>query len=164
MAEIRVAMPDNLTTWRLTVRAVARDSTVGEQRTTVLTSTPLVIRPLLPRRLIQGDTLLMAATVHNYDVQAQDIVATLTAENLVVHADAAQRIRLEAGEVQVVTWPVSAKAAGPASVLFRANGAIGDDAVTLPLTVERMAARDLSVFSGDFEGARSSPLNDHPMR
>ena len=72
-----VTLPDNLTTWRLDVRAVTsgreRPMLVGQTTFDLLSTKPVLIRPGTPRFFVVGDQATLAAVVNNNtdaDVQA----------------------------------------------------------------------------------------------
>ncbi len=66
-ATVKVRLPDSLTRWRAVVRAVTADEfpRVGQAVAAITTTQPIVIRPALPRQLVQGDQVLLSAIVHN---------------------------------------------------------------------------------------------------
>ena len=64
--------PDSLTTWRATVRAVTRDTFVGQVVGKVITSKNLILRLETPRFMNQGDTATLMGIVHNYLSDRQD--------------------------------------------------------------------------------------------
>ena len=66
-ASVKVTLPDSLTRWRIVVRAVTADEfpRVGEAVAKITTTQPIVIRPVLPRQLVQGDRVSISAIVHN---------------------------------------------------------------------------------------------------
>ena len=45
---VTITLPDNLTSWRLTAKAVTADTQVGETYTNITTSQEIVVRPILP--------------------------------------------------------------------------------------------------------------------
>ncbi len=68
-ATIEVRLPDNLTTWRLDARAwtAAHDGNLllGETTLDLLSTRPLLIRPVTPRFFITGDEPTLAAVINN---------------------------------------------------------------------------------------------------
>jgi uncharacterized protein YfaS (alpha-2-macroglobulin family) len=60
-----VVLPDNLTSWRVQVRGVTKDTQVGEAISEVVTTKELIVRPVLPRFAVIGDHLQIGAVVHN---------------------------------------------------------------------------------------------------
>lgn len=65
-----VTLPDNLTTWRLAVKAVTADTRVGETVNDVVATKALQIRPLLPRFFTAGDRSKIGAVILNTTDQA----------------------------------------------------------------------------------------------
>lgn len=65
VARVTLPLPDHLTTWRLQVRGITKDSKVGQAESGVITSKDLLVRPVTPRFLVAGDHLGFAAIVHN---------------------------------------------------------------------------------------------------
>lgn len=60
-----VDLPDNLTTWRLTLRAVTDDTLVGQTTDDIVATKELIIRPALPRFFTAGDRVQIGAVVQN---------------------------------------------------------------------------------------------------
>ncbi len=65
-ARATFTFPDSLTTWRATVRAISRDTLVGQVTHKVITRKNLILRLEIPRFLTQGDTATVTGIVHNY--------------------------------------------------------------------------------------------------
>ena len=161
-ATITVTLPDSLTTWRLTAKAVtAAETQVGEAFTKIVTQQPLVVRPLLPRILTAGDQVALSALVHNYSDAPQELAVSLAlsdtaqADLLQVLGDVTQTIQIEPGAAQIVGWAVTAQAAGEVQLVFGASGGDKDevaDAVRLPLTIRPLAIPDVQSQVGDFTG------------
>ena len=49
MGQVTVTLPDNLTTWVIESRGLTIDTRVGQAETEVVTTKPLLIRPVTPR-------------------------------------------------------------------------------------------------------------------
>ncbi len=64
-ATVEVKLPDNLTTWRVLARGLTRDTLVGEALSEVVTTKPLLVRPVAPRFAVSGDHFQIGAVVHN---------------------------------------------------------------------------------------------------
>ncbi len=69
-----VTLPDNLTTWRLIVRAISDDTLVGDASYEVVATKDLLIRPALPRFFTAGDRARIGALVRNTTAQALETV------------------------------------------------------------------------------------------
>jgi len=85
-ATFTVKLPDNLTTWRLDARAVTSGSDgltlVGQKTFDLLSTKPLLIRPVTPRFLVVGDTAELSANVSNHTNTALDVQVGLATRGL----------------------------------------------------------------------------------
>src|SRR5215212_2213630 len=68
--EVKMTLPDSLTTWQVDVRGLTVDTKVGQAETQIVATKPLLIRPVTPRFLVNGDHVLMAAVVNNNTADA----------------------------------------------------------------------------------------------
>ncbi|MFA6596612.1 MAG: MG2 domain-containing protein [Ignavibacteriaceae bacterium] len=65
-AEISLTLPDNLTSWRATVRGITKKTEVGQGTNIIIARKNLLVRTETPRFFREGDTLLIATNIHNY--------------------------------------------------------------------------------------------------
>lgn len=65
-ATVSFKMPDNLTTWRATVRVITAATLVGQQINKTITRKDLLVRMETPRFFREGDQLTVSTIVHNY--------------------------------------------------------------------------------------------------
>ncbi len=147
-AAVELRLPDNLTTWRLDARALTegRDGRllVGEKTFDLLSTRPLLIRPVTPRFFVVGDSAQLAAVVNNNT--GQDINAIVSIENfsgleLSASVDQVQTVAIPAGGRQRVTW----------------TARVADVATVAPVFVARsvdgvFADASISPVSSDDEG------------
>ena len=63
--EFSVKLPDNLTTWVLTAKAVTPDTRVGEAMHEIVATKALQVRPILPRFFTAGDRAFIGGVVLN---------------------------------------------------------------------------------------------------
>lgn len=154
LAIVSVQLPDNLTTWRVTARALTVDTQVGEAVTKVQTQQALMVLPLLPRTLVAGDVAELSALVVNAAPVTRTITVDIRANALLaVAADTAQTLTLGPGAQQMVGWGVTALTDGEASVTVRASSNAGDrDAVQAAVTVQPLAIPAITAQAGDFSG------------
>jgi len=54
-ARVEVRLPDDLTQWRLTARAISLSDSVGQATQTITTTLPVIARLSTPRFLVRGD-------------------------------------------------------------------------------------------------------------
>lgn len=65
-AKVKLKLPDNLGTWRATVRGVTKETEVGEQINKIISTKNLLIRAESPRFITIGDEITISTIVHNY--------------------------------------------------------------------------------------------------
>ncbi len=154
IASVTVTLPDSLTTWRLTARAITVNTQVGEAVTKIITQKELVVRPILPATLTSGDQAEITAFLHNYSPNTITITATLSITSLLSKTEPlSQIINIPPAGVTSVKWMVSAGEPGTAQVTISADGGMQYfDAVRLPLTIRPLAVPDFYTQSGDFTG------------
>ena len=82
-ATVKVDYPDSLTTWRLTARAVTRETQVGMAVARTITTRDLLLRVVPPRFLTERDEVRVPAIVHNYqEGGALPVTVAMTAAGL----------------------------------------------------------------------------------
>jgi uncharacterized protein YfaS (alpha-2-macroglobulin family) len=162
-AIISLTLPDNLTRWRALARAVSVDTRVGEATTAITVTQELIVRPTLPRFLIQGDLVRLRAIAHNYLSHAITATLELSTSGLVMlGADCGTvactppPMSLPPGGTGVSDWSAVASELGQGSVLARlraGDGTLdtGGDAVELPLPVQPFAVPEIISRVGQVE-------------
>ncbi|MCA9977419.1 MAG: hypothetical protein KC413_16785, partial [Anaerolineales bacterium] len=152
--------PDNLTTWRLSSKAVTTDSLVGQTSVDVQVSLPLLLRPVTPRFFTVGDVVQIGTIVNNNTGSA--IEATVSLEATGLNGDLAdQTVSVPANGQTIVRWNVTVADVEFADLTFRASGAgyrdatkpsfgIGPDQL---IPVYRYDAEDVVGTSGVLEEA-----------
>ena len=80
--EVSFTMPDGLTQWRLHGFAWTDDFQVGVLDRTLYTQKDLMVQPLMPRFLRQGDTTEIRAKVSNLTDSAMTVVVVLEVESV----------------------------------------------------------------------------------
>ena len=155
---VRIRLPHNLTSWRIVARAFTRDTKVGEGSLNFITRQDLVVRPILPRNLTNGDSLTVSALVHNFSDRRQAVEVTLDARGLRVEGERRQRVDLEAGETGIVGWPALTEAAVEADVIVSAQAGDLSDVVHLAVPVQELAVPDVLSQVGSFTGEWSTGL------
>jgi uncharacterized protein YfaS (alpha-2-macroglobulin family) len=103
-ATVTVTLPDNLTTWRLDARGVTLDTQVGQTTTNIVSTLPLIMRPVAPRFLVVGDQVRLAAVINNNTDQPQEVEARLEASGVTLADDATQTITVPAASRARVEW------------------------------------------------------------
>ncbi|HXQ38477.1 MAG TPA: alpha-2-macroglobulin family protein, partial [Anaerolineales bacterium] len=158
-ATVTFTLPDNLTSWRLSAKALTLNHLVGQSHANIETKKDLLLRPLLPRVLTTGDQVQLTTMVHNYSNTDQRVQVTLNASGLKINGDTTQNVTVKANEVLAVGWSAIPEVATEANVTFAAvTDSNLEDAISLPLHVQALAIKDVQSISGKFNGAVNLPL------
>jgi hypothetical protein len=153
-AVVKVTLPDSLTRWRAVVRAVTADEfpRVGEAVAKITTTQPIVIRPVLPRQLVQGDRVLISAIVHNNtDRDRSTVLWTDLSGTRISTVDAdeiTQTIVISANSSMVVGWPIEVQTLGTLTVTLRAKSDEAIDAMRLSVPVGPLAVPEVAAIIG----------------
>ncbi|HEX7567355.1 MAG TPA: Ig-like domain-containing protein [Anaerolineaceae bacterium] len=129
-AEVSIKLPDNLTTWVITLRGLTKDTRVGEAVKQVVASKDLLIRPVTPRFLVAGDHIELAAMVHNNtsNTLAVDVSLQATGVDLDDPTQAGQKVNVAANTLARVTWWVKVQDIDKVDLLFSAQSGDLQDA------------------------------------
>jgi alpha-2-macroglobulin len=160
-AAVEIPLPDTLTTWRLHAKAVTLDTAVGQASVDIVTSLPLLLRPVTPRFFTVNDALQIGVIVNNNTGETLDVTVSLEADGLEVGEAGSQQVSVPAGGQRLVRWPVTVLDVTAADLTFRAEGGGYSDA-TKPsfgegpdrlVPVYRYDAEDLVGTAGVMEEA-----------
>ncbi len=134
-AAVEVDIPDNLTTWRATARAITADSRFGQERRAVVSRKNVIVRVETPRFLTQNDVSTLSAVVHNYLPAEKEFRIEFAAQGVESKGEAVQVVRIPAGGQKRIDWTAVARDPGEARVTVKALGVDESDAmeVTLPV-------------------------------
>lgn len=162
-AVINIDLPDSLTSWRLTAKAISAEHQVGEAHVNIVTRQEIVVRPFLPRTLTEGDQVDISAAVHNYTSApvSLDVWLAITGVETQIQQPLTQTLDLQPGEVRILGWPVTVDSPGEAQVTVHARSPVDDkasDAVLLALPVKPLAVPDITSQVGEVEGSLSTAL------
>lgn len=134
-ATAKFELPDNLTTWRATARAVTSDTRVGVAVSKVVERKDVILRVALPRFLTAGDTVTLSGIVHNYlkTEKATRITVEIAGARLL---DAPQQtVTIPANGEHRVNWRVNAPATGELKILAKALTDAESDAVEVGIPI-----------------------------
>ncbi len=123
-AHVEIPLPDNLTTWRLSSKAVTEDTRVGQASTDIIATKALLVRPVAPRFFVVGDRVQLGAVVHNNTETAFGAEVRLAAQGVELAADSpsVQSVNLSAGGRAQVTWNVTVLDVPYVDLIFGASG------------------------------------------
>ncbi|MFQ5612238.1 MAG: Ig-like domain-containing protein [Anaerolineae bacterium] len=126
-AEVTLALPDNLTTWTMRGVGVTPGTQVGEGLVDLVSTMPLLVRPVAPRFFVVDDRAELAANVSNNTDGDLVVEVSLSGEGILLAGDAqgVQTVSIPArGEIKV-TWDVFVQDVPNAQLIFAAVSADG---------------------------------------
>lgn len=135
-ANVKVNLPDNLTTWRATVRAVTEDTRVGSTIGRVTARKDLILRVETPRFMTEGDTATFSGIVHNYlktDKSARVSIEVTGAQ--VVGGSNNQTVTIASDGEFRTDWRVNAVHVGDVRILAKALTDTESDGVEFSLPI-----------------------------
>ncbi len=106
-ASVSVTLPDNLTTWHVDARGITVNTRVGSAELDVVSTLPLLTRPVVPRFFVVGDRVTLASVINNNTDAPQQVEATLQASGVTFESDATQTVTIDAGQRARVEWIVT---------------------------------------------------------
>lgn len=127
-ATAEIPLPDSLTTWRLSTKAVTTDTLVGQASTDIQVSLPLLLRPVTPRFFTVNDQLLLGTYVNNNTNQAISAVVNLEANGLTLQDAAEQTVNVPANGRVLVRWSAVVNDVQFVDLTFRVSGGGYSDA------------------------------------
>jgi len=131
-AQFEIPMPDSLTTWVVDVRGLTENYQVGQTEAEILTQKDLMIRPVTPRFLVDGDQVEMAAVVHNNTTEPLDVDVSLQGTGFTIAnaGDRIQAVSLEPGDSVRVSWRGRVESVETVDLVFEAVSGTLSDAST----------------------------------
>ena len=121
-ATVSVTLPDNLTTWRLDARGVTMETQVGQVTTNIVSTLPLIVRPVAPRFLVVGDQVTLAAVINNNTDQPQEVEARLDASGVALAGSSSQTVTIPAASRARVEWQAMVEDVAGVDLTFFALG------------------------------------------
>ena len=167
---VKFDLPENLTTWRATARAVTGDLRVGSIVSRVLSRKDLILRLETPRFMTEGDVVTVSGIVHNYldSDKATQIKLDVAGGNLL---DAAQQtLTVSKDGEQRIDWRIAASQLGEVTLLATAKTNVESDGIELKLPVipqglkqTRGAAAAMSEETGERTFTLDMPANANSL-
>lgn len=149
IAKTKVKMPDNLTTWRATVRGVSLKTEVGWCLQKVVSTQDLIVRLALPRFFTQGDEGQISAIVHNYSEVEQNIALTLGASSeFGISKSLNDKVKVAPDKAVRVSWPTKILRAGTGTISIKAVGQTAGDAMEIKLPIRGLGVPVFASKSG----------------
>jgi len=124
-ATVNLKLPDNLTTWVMRGVGVTNDTRVGEGTVELVSTKPLLIRPVTPRFFVVGDKAQLAAIVNNNTDTALQATVALSATGVTLSTPAKQTASIPARGEAKLTWDVLVQDVVQTDLVFWATASPG---------------------------------------
>ncbi|MBX9788870.1 MAG: alpha-2-macroglobulin [Pirellulales bacterium] len=137
VAEFELAMPENLTTWKVRAWTLADGARVGDGSAEVVTFKNLLVRLQAPRFMVEKDEVVLSANIHNYLDHEKQATVTFELDGGLLEpiGEATQKITLAAGGESRVDFRVRVVREGEATIRVKALTDEESDATELKLPV-----------------------------
>ncbi|MBI4978846.1 MAG: hypothetical protein HZC28_15315 [Spirochaetes bacterium] len=148
MAVVAIKMPDTLTTWRTTVRAITKETAVGSGTKENITFKNLLCRLEVPRFITQDDTMIISGIAHNYLSGAKSVRGVLAADGVTLLGDPSQKVNIAPGGEYRYDWRITADKPGRAAFTLKTLTDEESDAMklTIPVLAHGLERNDVQSF------------------
>jgi uncharacterized protein YfaS (alpha-2-macroglobulin family) len=134
-ATVKFTLPDNLTTWRATARAVTSDIRVGSAVEKVVARKSVIMRLEMPRFLTEGDTVTISGVVHNFLKAKKQTRISLEVTGAQLLDASSETVSIASMGQFRADWRVTARQAGELRLLARALTDTESDAVEMTIPI-----------------------------
>jgi len=134
-AVVEVDVPDNLTTWKATARAMTADSRFGQEANSVVCRKEMIVRLETPRFFTQNDETVISAVVHNYLESEKDVKIEFSAEGIEIVGEKERIVKVASEGQKRIDWKAKIKGAGRATIVVKALSDQDSDAMQLTIPV-----------------------------
>lgn len=159
-ATVEMALPDNLTTWRATVRGATKDTLVGSAEAEAQATQEVLVRLETPRFATQGDLFSVSLLAHNYSGAPLRIFQKLTVGGALGEPGSISGDETPAdvqpGDVYRLERPLGGRGVGAGSLRADARSTVESDAIEMTLPVLPWGVRERQAQSGALEGGEYS--------
>ncbi|MBM4429191.1 MAG: hypothetical protein FJ026_02440, partial [Chloroflexi bacterium] len=153
-AQVTVNLPDNLTTWRATAKAVTADTRVGEGQAEIVTTKELLVRSVAPRFFVLGDRVQLGAVIHNNTAAPLTVEALLQGKGVTIEGGA-RRTEIAALGQATVYWQATVSDVPSVTLTWRVAGGSLSDALELTLPVYHYSAPETVATAGQIPAGES---------
>ena len=134
-ATVNFKLPDNLTTWRATARAVTADTRVGSAVQKTIARKDVIMRLEMPRFLTEGDTVTISGVVHNFLKSDKSTKISLDISGAQLLDSPSETVTIRQNGEQRVDWRVQANQVGKLTLLAKALTDTESDAVEMTVDI-----------------------------
>ncbi|MCU1268030.1 MAG: alpha-2-macroglobulin-like protein [Acidobacteria bacterium] len=166
-ATVQFKLPDNLTTWRATARAVTADTRVGSTVQKVISRKDVIMRLEMPRFLTEGDTVTISGVVHNFLPADKSTKISLELNGAQLLGESTQTVTIAKNGEHRVDWRVQAQQPGQLRLLAKALTDTESDAVEMTMEIvphglKQTMGGAVSLTQNDGEQTQTFNLPMHP--
>src|SRR5947199_2905399 len=134
-ATVSFKLPDNLTTWRATGRAVTADTRVGSAVQKTIARKDVIMRLEMPRFLTEGDTVTISGVVHNFLKSDKSTKISLDLNGAQLLDSPSETVTIKQNGEHRVDWRVQANQVGKLTLLAKALTDTESDAVEMTMEI-----------------------------
>lgn len=137
-ASVKFSLPEGLSSWKLKAWALSEGTRVGEVSHEIITHKPLMIRPQLPRFLVEGDEIVLTALINSSIDLTQECTAQIDFEgdNLkLLETNKFKNVVIEGQDEGKVEWKVKALREGDLTARFKVMSKIANDGVEMQFPI-----------------------------
>ncbi len=158
-AKVEIAMPDNLTRYRVIVVAVAGAKQYGKGESAITARLPLMVRPSAPRFLNFGDTFQLPVVVQNQTDAPMTVKLAIATTNLSLTDGTGRSVTVPANDRIEVQFPAAAEMAGMARLQIVGAAGNESDAAEIAIPVWTPATTEAFATYGVIDdGAMAQPI------
>jgi uncharacterized protein YfaS (alpha-2-macroglobulin family) len=166
-ATVSFKLPDNLTTWRATARAVTGDTRVGSAVEKTISRKDVIMRLEMPRFLTEGDTVTISGVVHNFLKSDKSTKITLDLNGAQLLDSPAETVTIKQNGEHRVDWRVQANQVGKLTLLAKALTDTESDAVEMSMEIvphglKQTVGNSTTLTQNDAEQTLSLDLAKNP--
>jgi alpha-2-macroglobulin len=154
-----LSMPDSLTSYRIFAVAVSGTEQFGFGGERIVTKKPLLVRPMLPRFLRDGDRAEIGVVLSSTDAPDSNATVTMTATGLTPKGGQQSKL-LARGKSVELFFPVTATGETDWSVRFDAKGGGFSDSVKLSRPLRYVVAQEVAAEAGETQGRALETIGD----
>src|SRR5436309_8290527 len=134
-ATVNFNLPDNLTTWRATARAVTADTHVGSGVQKTIARKDVIMRLEMPRFLTEGDTVTISGVVHNFLKSDKSTKISLDISGAQLLDSPSETVTIRQNGEPRVDWRVQATQVDNLTLLAKALTDTESDAVEMTIDI-----------------------------
>ena len=142
LAYVRFVLPDNLTTWVVSSVGATTDTRVGNTRDEITVTKDVIVRPILPNVLREGDVAVLSALVQNFTDTDHAFTTALRFDAGDVQAVQAGNKAIDSNDTAIVSWDVHPEVPTSEAVLTFSTHAT-DDATAADTIIQKIPVRAL---------------------